>query len=168
MKSVNLKVMGINSKIIPTFKINNEIVKFKKNEFDSYETTYQTDKDEIELTISRNLELASKLWWLYALISFIVSIFGIFEPPYDKKNIVIDCKFKIKLNEFNEIKLTFNSLATNGRALEINTLNEYEEIKNEYFVDKKLKMRWIFLLIFKLLIWIVLIIVAIYLIINKI
>lgn len=168
MKSVNLKVMGINSKIIPTFKINNEIVKFKKNEFDSYETTYQTDKDEIELTVSRNLELASKFWWLYALISFIVSIFGIFEPPYDKKNIVIDCKFKIKLNEFNEIKLTFNSLTTNGKAVEINTLNEYEEIKNEFYVDKKLKIRWILLLVSKILIWIALIIVIVFLVKNKI
>ena len=168
MKTVNFKVVGINSKMIPNFKIDNEIIKFNKNEFDSYETTYETDKEEIELTVSRNLELASKFWWLYAFISFIVSVFGIFEPPYDKKNIVIDCKFKIKLNEFNEIKLTFNSLTTNGKAVEINTLNEYEEIKNEFYVDKKLKIRWILLLVSKILIWIALIIVIVFLVKNKI
>lgn len=168
MKTVNFKVVGINSKMIPNFKIDNEIIKFNKNEFDSYETTYETDKEEIELTVSRNLELASKFWWLYAFISFIVSVFGIFEPPYDKRNIVIDCKFKIKLNEFNEIKLTFNSLATNGKAVEINTLSEYSEIKNEFYVDKKLKIRWILLLVSKILIWIALIIVIVFLVKNKI
>ena len=168
MKTVNFKVVGINSKMIPNFKIDNEIIKFKKNEFDSYETTYQTDKDEIELTVSRNLELASKFWWLYAFISFIVSIFGIFEPPYDKRNIVIDCKFNIKLNDYNDIKITFNSLSTSGKAVEINTLSEYSEIKNEFYVDKKLKIRWILLLVSKILIWIALIIVIVFLVKNKI
>ena len=91
---------------------------------------------------------------MYAFISFIVSIFGIFEPLYDRKCISVDCLFKIKLKEENNIKLKFNSMTTSGKAVEIETENIFEEIKNEYFIDKTAKRRWLILLVIKLIAWI--------------
>lgn len=168
MKNLNLKLTGLNSKIIPQITIDNNIVKCKKNEFGSYETTYQTEKDEIEISLTRDLELKSKLWWLFALISFIVSIFGIFEPLYDRKNVTINSKFKVKLNDENNINLKFNTFSPQGKAVEIETQNEYQEISNEYTVDKKAKTRWIILLVIKIVVWIGLAILLGYLIMNKI
>ena len=167
MKSINLKLVGINSKVIPTIKVDDQIVVCKKNQFGSFETNIQTEKDEVELSLTRNLELKAKLWWLYALVSFIVSIFGIFEPFYDRKNISIDCKFKIKLNDTNDIKVKFNSLTSQGKAVEIETTNEFEEIINEYKIDKQAKKRWIILLILKIIIWIALAILIGYFIIKR-
>ena len=106
MNSVKLKLVGINSKLIPNIFIDDQYVKCKKNEFGSYETDFQTEKDEIKIAFSRELELKSKLWWLYAILSFIVSVFGIFNPPYDRKCISMDCSFIVKLKDVNNINIT--------------------------------------------------------------
>ena len=154
MNSVKLKLVGINSKLIPNIFIDDQYVKCKKNEFGSYETDFQTEKDEIKIAFSRELELKSKLWWLYAILSFIVSVFGIFNPPYDRKCISMDCSFIVKLKDVNNINIKFNSLSSSGRAVEVATETSFEEIKNEYTVDKIAKRRWIILLIARILVWI--------------
>lgn len=154
MNSVKLKLVGINSKLIPNIFIDDQYVKCKKNEFGSYETDFQTEKDEIKIAFSRELELKSKLWWLYAILSFIVSVFGIFNPPYDKKCISMDCSFIVKLKDVNNINIKFNSLSSSGRAVEVETETSFEEIKNEYTVDKIAKRRWIILLMARILAWI--------------
>ena len=98
--------------------------------------------------------MKSKLWWLYAILSFIVSVFGIFNPPYDRKCISMDCSFIVKLKDVNNINIKFNSLSSSGRAVEVETETSFEEIKNEYTVDKIAKRRWIILLIARILAWI--------------
>ena len=168
MNSVKLKLVGINSKLIPNIFIDDQYVKCKKNEFGSYETDFQTEKDEIKIAFSRELELKSKLWWLYAILSFIVSVFGIFNPPYDRKCISMDCSFIVKLKDVNNINIKFNSLSSSGKAVEVETETSFEEIKNEYTVDKIAKRRWIILLIARILAWIGIAIFAGWLIANKI
>ena len=168
MNSVKLKLVGINSKLIPNIFIDDRYVKCKKNEFGSYETDFQTEKDEIKIAFSRELELKSKLWWLYAILSFIVSVFGIFNPPYDRKCISMDCSFIIKLKDVNNINIKFNSLSSSGRAVEVETETSFEEIKNEYTVDKIAKRRWIILLIARILAWIGIAILLGWLIANQI
>lgn len=168
MNSVKLKLVGINSKLIPNIFIDDQYVKCKKNEFGSYETDFQTEKDEIKIAFSRELELKSKLWWLYAILSFILSVFGIFNPPYDRKCISMDCSFIIKLKDVNNINIKFNSLSSSGRAVEVETETSFEEIKNEYTVDKIAKRRWIILLIARILAWIGIAILLGWLIANQI
>lgn len=168
MNSVKLKLVGINSKLIPNIFIDDQYVKCKKNEFGSYETDLQTEKDEIKIAFSRELELKSKLWWLYAILSFIVSVFGIFNPPYDRKCISMDCSFIVKLKDVNNINIKFNSLSSSGRAVEVETETSFEEIKNEYTVDKIAKRRWIILLIARILAWIGIAILLGWLIANQI
>ena len=168
MNSVKLKLVGINSKLIPNIFIDDKYIKCKKNEFGSYETDFQTEKDEIKIAFSRELELKSKLWWLYAILSFIVSVFGIFNPPYDRKCISMDCSFIVKLKDVNNINIKFNSLSSSGRAVEVETETSFEEIKNEYTVDKIAKRRWIILLIARILAWIGIAILLGWLIANQI
>lgn len=168
MNSVKLKLVGINSKLIPNIFIDDQYIKCKKNEFGSYETDFQTEKDEIKIAFSRELELKSKLWWLYAILSFIVSVFGIFNPPYDRKCISMDCSFIVKLKDVNNINIKFNSLSSSGRAVEVETETSFEEIKNEYTVDKIAKRRWIILLIARILAWIGIAILLGWLIANQI
>ena len=161
-------MVGVNSKLIPNIFIDDQYVKCKKNEFGSYETDFQTEKDEIKIAFSRELELKSKLWWLYAILSFIVSVFGIFNPPYDRKCISMDCSFIVKLKDVNNINIKFNSLSSSGRAVEVETETSFEEIKNEYTVDKIAKRRWIILLIARILAWIGIAILLGWLIANQI
>ncbi len=168
MKTVKLKFIGINSKLIPNISIDDQYVKCKKNDFGSYEATVETEKEEIKLAFTRDLELKAKLWWLYAIISFIVSIFGILDPPYDRKCISMNCLFNIKLNQENNITIRFNTLTSNGKAVELETENSFEEINNEYKIDKTAKKRWIALLVIKIVCWIGMAIFAGWLIANKI
>lgn len=168
MNSVKLKLVGVNSKLVPNIIVDDQYVKCKKNEFGSYEANIETEKDEIKIAFTRELELKSKLWWLYAIISFIVSVFGIFNPPYDRKCISMNCIFNIKLKDINEIKIKFNSLSSTGKAVELETENTFEEIKNEFYIDKIVKKRWIILLIVRILAWIGLAILLGWLIAKKI
>lgn len=168
MNSVKLKLVGINSKLIPNIYVDGKYIKCKKNEFGSYEANFETEKDEIKIAFSRELELKSKLWWLYAILSFIVSVFGIFNPPYDRKCISMDCSFIVKLKDVNNINIKFNSLSSSGRAVEVETETSFEEIKNEYTVDKIAKRRWIILLIARILAWIGIAILLGWLIANQI
>lgn len=168
MNSVKLKLVGVNSKLVPNIIVDGQYVKCKKNEFGSYEANIETEKDEIKIAFTRELELKSKLWWLYAIISFIVSVFGIFNPPYDRKCISMNCIFNIKLKDINEIKIKFNSLSSTGKAVELETENTFEEIKNEFYIDKIVKKRWIILLIVRILAWIGLAILLGWLIAKKI
>ena len=155
MKNVNFRLVGLDSKIIPNVFVDGQVVNCKKNEFGSYEASIQTEKDEIEVKVIRELELKSKLWWLYALVSFIVSVFGIFNPSYDRKCFSIDCLFKLKLSEENNIlKIKFNNPSSSGKAITVEGCDNYEEIKNEYTIDKTAKRRRITLLIIKILVWI--------------
>ena len=160
MNTVKLKFTGINPKIIPNIFVDGKNVKCKKNQFGSYEAQVQTENDEIELAFSRQLELKGKLWWLYALLSFIISVFGLFEPLYDRRCISTDCLFKIKLNGDEEIKVKFNTFSSSGKAVELETKNDVEEIKNSYEVDKVAKKRWIALLVVKVVVWVALAVVA--------
>ena len=166
MKTVNLRFIGINSKVIPNIYVDGQVIKCKKNDFGSYEVALQTEKDEIQISFSRELELKGRLWWLYALISFIVSVFGIFEPPYDRKCITMNCAFSVKLGDAdaNLIMVRFNTMTKKGRAVEIDTQNEYEEISNAYEVDKTAKRRWAVHIVFKLIAWVAIAVIAGYLI----
>lgn len=154
MKSVNLKLLGLNASVTPIVKINGEDTPLTKNQFGGYEVNYQTEDEEIEVEISRRFELKAKLWWLFMIISYIVSILGIFEPIYDKKSIDIIGKYKFKLNENNEIKFRFNPLAKQGKAIELESQCELLELENRYQVDKKVKTRKTVYLIIKILVWI--------------
>ena len=154
MKSVNIKLLGLNASVTPVVKINGEDTPLIKNQFGGYEVNYQTEDEEIEVEISRRFELKAKLWWLFMIISYIVSILGIFEPIYDKKSIDIIGKYKFKLNENNEIKFRFNPLAKQGKAIELESQCKLLELENRYQVDKKVKTRKTVYLIIKILVWI--------------
>lgn len=154
MNTLKIKLTGVSPRIVPDIFVDGQYVKCRKNEYGSYEADVQTDKEEVKLAFSRELELKSKLWWLYALISFVIGVFGIFNPPYDKKCISADCVFNIKLKEQSEVKVKFNPLSAKGKAVALETENTFEEIKNEYYVDKAAKRRWIILLIVRIIAWI--------------
>lgn len=162
MKTVDIKLTGLTTKFQPYVVIDGKQENFKKNNFDSYQLQYQTEKDEIQVEVYRFSELAGKLWWLYAILTFIVSIFGIFEPYYDRKSIVLDCKFTFKLKDVNVVNFKFNSLQKNGRAVEVECDCEKTEISNAFLVDKKLKRRWTLMLLCKIAVWIVLIVLTVY------
>ena len=167
MKKLNVKLAGTSKKFQPYVVVEGQMIKLKKNEFGTFEGAFETEKDAVTVEVFRNLELLGKLWWLYSLISFIVSVLGIFEPWYDRKCIALECKCVVTLSEVSEMKINFNPLAKSGKAVVVETNSDVIEIKNAYYVDKKAKLRWRLLLAFKIVVWVVAIILVVYFIANK-
>ena len=80
---------------------------------------------------------------------------------------MIDSQHIIKLKEKNDVNIIFKNMVDQGQAVEIKTENEVEEIKNIYYVDKKVKKRWIILIVTQVCVWVALIITAITLLATK-
>ena len=166
MNNVNLKVtggIGLNPNVI----IDNRPVKLKKNKYGSLDGNYQTENSEIELKVCRYLELSGKLWLLMSMVFFIISIFGIFNPPYDRKCIQIDYLCKIKLKETNDIKIKINTQNAGDKAIEVESDCEIEEITNTFQIDKVAKKRLVIVRIIEVALWVALVGVIIFLLAKK-
>jgi len=153
MNTLNLKLVNT-ANINPTIFVDGKKVKFKKNNFGSIVAETQTDKNEVELSIYKFLELSSPLWWLWAIIYYIVGLFGIFDVFYPKNCYSIDCKVKVKLNSTNcKLDISFGSIS-GEKAIEYSPSNcEVEELKNEFYLDKTAKNRRKILLVTKIISW---------------
>lgn len=136
-------------------------IKLKRNRSGLFEGSYNTDKDDIELSVYKYLEIKSKLWLLMSLVFFVVSLFGLISPRYDKRCIVLEYKVNIKLKENTEVKLSASRFVDNGRAFEITTDADVKEITNIAYVDKVAKRRLRILRAIEAVLWIALIIVII-------
>lgn len=124
----------------PTMIIDGKPVKFKKNKFGSLESTVMTEKNTVEFYIYSFLELSSPYWWLWNLLFWFISFFGLFDVPYSKNYTRINCKFTINLKE--NTKFEGNFLRTNSqKALEYTCDSEVIETTNNYFIDEKVKTR---------------------------
>ena len=167
MKKLSVKITGVPKKVHLYTLVDGQMIKLKKNQFGAYEGEFETEKENVAVEVFRSLELLGKLWWLYSLITFIVSVLGIFEPWYDRKCIALECKCVVTLSEVSEMKINFNPLSKSGKAVVVEANSDVIEIKNAYYVDKKAKLRWRLLLAFKVVVWVVAIILAVYFIANK-
>lgn len=165
MNTVNLRISGLqNASNVEVF-VDGEAVAGKKNQFGSYEVRYQTEKQNVEIALRNNSELDGRFWWFFALISFLVSVFGIFNPRYAKAQF-LDCRFDVDLKENSDIRFTVNKVST-GRAVETQTNCNIREIVNQSFENKKVKRRRTLLTVIKILSWIALAVVAAFVISKK-
>ena len=123
------------------FLIDGQKAKFKNNKFGNKEFEYQTEKSDATIIIKRFLEINSKFWLLWQLLFFVISVFGIFDMHGSKGYFVVDCEFKISLNEDTKVTLKMNDSPQKTTACQIECNTSYEEIKNQYFIDEQAKKR---------------------------
>ena len=168
MKKLSVKITGVPKKVHLYTLVDGQMIKLKKNQFGAYEGEFETEKENVAVEVFRSLELLGKLWWLYSLITFIVSVLGVFEPWYDRKCIALECKYVVSLKETSEIKINLKPLSKSGKAVDVESDSEVMEVNNAFYIDKKAKLRWRLLLAFKIVVWVVAIIIAIYFIANNI
>ena len=79
MNNINIKIAGANDKFRPNVFIDGKEVKYTKNNNGALELNYATEKDSIEISICKYLEISGKLWFLMSLFFFVISLFGIFD-----------------------------------------------------------------------------------------
>lgn len=166
MKTLNLTLKGI-GKLSPTVMVDNKSLNFKKNVFGNYTTTFQTDKNEVELAIINYLEISGKFWFLMGLFFFLISLFGIFDMRVSKNCLVIKSRFKIYLDS-NVTNFEAQINDKNGeKGISYNCNDKVEEIENICYEDLVAKKRRKILFVTKILLWIVLTVLSIILLVKN-
>lgn len=163
MNNVKINVLGLCHVKNTIIYIDGKKILLKKNNFGNYEINYQTDNDFIDLEIYKQLEINEPLWFILGIFYFLISLFGILSPRYEKC-IVVDCRYKFKVDMETKIKISF--INANDKTVQLESSNEYNIIKNEFSNDNRAKKRLRILLLAKILLWILFIILIIYFIIN--
>ena len=141
--------------------VNGKKENFINNKRGSYELTVEAN-DNVEIQLKRNHELLSLLWLLWGLLFFIISCFGIFDVPYAKRGAAL-CKLNVVSNGNGMVQIT--PLAKGDKAVNVtNTDCVVEELENSSS-EVLLKKRRKTLKIIKLLLWLALIAVVVFLVI---
>ena len=154
MNSLQLKLRKQFS-FTPLVSIDNKIAKLKKNEFGGLTTKYQTEKDEVEIKIfTLPNELNYKFWFLMSLFFYIVSIFGIFDLPYNRNYYTLEYKGKVKLSENTILDLTMAKPADNIKAISVKDGPFDDNETNIYIFNEKIKKRRRLLIGLKIASWV--------------
>lgn len=158
MNTLDLKIAGMRPGV--AVYADGRRVRCKKNSFGSYGACIRTQSDEVRLVLAVRPELSCGLWWLYALFAYFVSVFGIFDPPYGKKDICMECVFRISVQGACQCGIALAPPAREGRAASVGTECAFIEERNEYFSDPAVRRRKTAILIVKILSWIALAVCA--------
>ena len=140
-----------------TVVANGTEVKFKKKDGGLYEGTVPVEESACTLEIFSYSEYGGKLWWLYSLLFFIVSCFGIFDVPYGDGT-RIRYKTTLTLSANSEVNIRFNPSIVGKKAVELTTSANSEEESNEYYEDEQIKKRRKIMKIVKALTWVAIIV----------
>lgn len=129
---------------------------------------YLTDRSEVELTVTKVSEVSGRFWFLWNMLFFIISCFGIFCGRYDKSGICINYRLRLRLNGQDNVQLQFNRFAEGAPAISGSGTCAAEETENVYYTDYQAKKRFKLLTLTKVLLWLVLVAVIIAVVIKKI
>lgn len=101
----------------------------------------ETEKQEVTLSYSQVSRFDSKFWWLFEMMFFIVSIFGIFDLRFPKIEYIIKCKIKLKLNENTNVKVRHCLSKKGSPVLAVESDAEVTEEENVYEINEQVKRK---------------------------
>lgn len=145
MKTLTIKLLPRHAQAI--FTCDGQELIFKKNNSGYYESTYQSDNEEVNLEIKTlPSELAEDHWGRYFVGAFFASFLSVFNPPYPKRDLfVLNYVGKIKMENNPSITLAFANPISDGKALllkdETSQLYFPDNASNVYRLDIKAKKR---------------------------
>ena len=138
MASLEMKFTGYND-ALQCMTVNGKYVKVKRQK--GYSTcSAECEGDKAEVIIYRTHHYVGKGWFIWNLLYFIVSIFGIFDVRQNKKFLVADCRFNVDIKENKSLSLKILPFAS-GKLLEFENPEGIEEIQNLHFRDNEAKKK---------------------------
>ena len=140
MNKLNMKINGVNTRGLD-IKIDDKKVNVLKNKYGNKAVIYETENPTVNIKIKKYLEINSRAWFFWQMLFFFLSVFGIFDFKLDKKCVVIDCEFEVKLEEITTLNLSMNYVKSLEKALKVDSNADIKEIKNVAYVDEKAKKR---------------------------
>ena len=113
----------------------------------------QVDGDRADCVIYKTHEYGGKLWWLFNILYYIISVFGIFDIKQDKSCSVVDCRFRLNLTQdTTKAYISICDVKEDKFAI-IDTIAEIEEFSNKKYIDyigvkRRNILKWIKIAIF--------------------
>ena len=139
-------VINFDKKLPPytTVYADNKLLTFEKStdKHDNITTSFQTINNEVTLKIVRHSTLSTKLWFIYEMFFFFISIFGIFDM-HERVRFVSDCQCTLKINTSNNVNLDLSIMkpSINGNVVKFANPNNITVITNDYIPNNTLKIR---------------------------
>lgn len=133
-------------------------IALKRNKDGTYGGVYTTDNSEAEVTVTKLSEIGGRLWFLWAMIFFVISVFGIFNAHYDRRCRTVNYSAVVKLKEDSHLRLEFNQFSDGQRAVNFGCDCPIGVKDNVYGVDTQAKKRFKIISLVEALVWIALII----------
>ena len=133
-------------------------VELKRTKEGLYRGVYSTESDTVELTVIKVSEFGGKLWFLWAMLFFVISCFGIFNSRYDGRYTTVNFRSVVRLNGQNNMRLEFNPFNEGQPAVRYGSDCPTECQVNFYGIDRQAKKRRKLVTVPEVLLWIALII----------
>ncbi|MDE7379679.1 MAG: hypothetical protein K2N14_01380, partial [Clostridia bacterium] len=133
-------------------------VELKRTPEGLYRGWCATEKDRIELTVIKVSEFGGPCWFLWAMLFFIISGFGIFNAHYDGRYTTVNYQAVVYLNGENNMRLEFNRFAEGQPAVKYGSDCPLENKVNVYGIDREAKKRRKIVTWIEVFLWIALIV----------
>lgn len=143
-------------------------IALKRNKDGTFGGVYTTENDEAEITVVKLSEFGGKLWFLWAMLFFVISCFGIFNAHYDGRYITVNYRSVVKLSGQNSLRLEFNVFSEGQPALMAQSDCPTENSVNLFGLDKQARKRRKILTWIEVLLWIALIVIVAITVIKKV
>ena len=149
----------------PQILINNRQYRFRYNQNRELTIPFKSDDNDIHLLIRRDYELRGPLAILNFLLSFVLSIFGLFNPLYDLKAVYINVNINAVLvnGSSNKIILDFDK---NKRKVLVSSNINAVIFNNDFKVGKLAKATAILSLLWQIFAWLAIMIIVIFFLFN--
>ncbi len=149
----------------PFVLINDRQYRYRYNQNRELTIPFKSDNNDVHIIIRRDYELRGASAILNFILSFLFSVFGLFNPLYDLKAVFLDVNINAVLakEEGNKIILDFDK--KKRKVLVSSNINAVV-FKNEFKIGKLAKATSILSLLWQIFAWITIIIIVIYSLIN--
>ena len=141
MGRLNITTIGYNN-AIDNITINGKPCKVIKNKDRSRTISTEVEGNVAHVVIYKGHGYIGRHWLLWSILYFIISIFGIFDNKYNKRPLVVDCRFDISMGEGDtDVKLVVRTFRDKEPLLDIDTDTEVNMISNVVYFDTEAKVR---------------------------
>lgn len=160
-KTNMVKTKHTRHKLAPSVYVDGEPVDVKHVGLNDSECTIKTEKDTVEITLTKRYAMEDKGWFWMNVLFFIISAFGIFDVGEGRRFQTYTYTALLHLNGSHKLNVNINKFANGKRALEVTGDCVIEERENVFFIREDLRKRNKKLNWFKALMWIALIVTII-------
>ncbi len=140
MAKLELEFVGFND-ALNRMTINGKFAQIEKMQDGTKKCVAEVTEPTAEVVVYKSHYYTGKAWFWWALLYYVISLFGIFDARQDKKCMVIDCRFKINLDTDKKVVLKVKDFEDGGKFLEFEGETQVEELINKQYFDMEARKR---------------------------